>query len=62
MIFLECIGSRASLSAINIENQCVGKLTPDFTFNNVKSGVLVLFNSEFVFEINNGLHTEQYYK
>lgn len=56
------MSSRACLSAINIENQCVGKLTPDFTFNNVKSGVLVLFNSEFVFEINNGLHTEQYYK
>ena len=34
-------GSNPSLSAINIENQCFTKRTPDFTPKNVKSGVLV---------------------
>ena len=36
-------GSNPSLSAINIENQCFTKQTPDFTPKNVKSGVFVLF-------------------
>ena len=35
-------GSNPSLSAINIENQCFTKLTPDFTPENVKSGVFCL--------------------
>ena len=30
-------------TAINIENQCFTKQTPDFTPKNVKSGVFVLF-------------------
>lgn len=34
--------SETSLSAINIENQCFTKLTPDFTPENVKSGVFCL--------------------
>ena len=35
-------GSNPSLSAINIENQCFTKQTPDFTPKNVKSGVCLL--------------------
>ena len=35
-------GSNPSLSAINIENQCFTKSTPDFTPENVKSGVFCL--------------------
>ena len=35
-------GSNPCLSAINIENQCFTKLTPDFTPENVKSGVFCL--------------------
>ena len=35
-------GSNPPLSAINIENQCFTKLTPDFTPENVKSGVFCL--------------------
>ena len=35
-------GSNPLLSAINIENQCFTKLTPDFTPENVKSGVFCL--------------------
>ena len=42
MIFLESIGSRACLSAINAENQQITK-TPSFTPKNVKLGVFVLF-------------------
>ena len=34
--------TRACSSAINIENQCFTKLTPDFTPENVKSGVFCL--------------------
>lgn len=34
--------SETCLSAINIENQCFTKLTPDFTPENVKSGVFCL--------------------
>ena len=30
-------------TAINIENQCFAKQTPDFTPKNVKSGDFVLF-------------------
>ena len=36
-------GSNPSLSAINIENQCFTKQTPNFTPKNVKLGVFVLF-------------------
>ena len=35
-------GSNPPLSAINIENQCFTKQTPDFTPKNVKSGVCLL--------------------
>lgn len=37
MIFLECVGSRARLSATNAENQQIAKQTPSFTPKNVKS-------------------------
>ena len=36
-------GSSPVRTAINIENQCFAKQTPDFTPKNVKSGVLVSF-------------------
>ena len=36
-------GSNPCLSAININNQWFTEIAPDFTPNNVKSGVLVLF-------------------
>ena len=36
-------GSNPCLSAINIGNQWLTRLTPDFTPKNVKSGVFVLF-------------------
>ena len=36
-------GSNPSLSAINLENQGFTKQTPNFTPNNVKLGVFVLF-------------------
>ena len=36
-------GSNPCLSAINIENQCFTKQTPNFTPKNVKLGVFVLF-------------------
>lgn len=43
MIFSESVGSGASLSAINVGNQQITKQTPNFTPNNVKLGVFVLF-------------------
>ena len=36
-------GSNPSLSAINVGNQQITKQTPNFTPNNVKLGVFVLF-------------------
>ena len=36
-------GSNPSLSAINVVNQQITKQTPNFTPNNVKLGVFVLF-------------------
>ena len=36
-------GSNPCLSAINTENQQIAKQTPNFTPNNVKLGVFVLF-------------------
>ena len=42
-------GSNPCLSAINIENQCFTKQTPDFTPKNVKSGVLYLELPDFIF-------------
>ena len=43
MIFSESVGSGAPLSAINVGNQQITKQTPNFTPNNVKLGVFVLF-------------------
>lgn len=43
MIFSESVGSGACLSAINVGNQQITKQTPNFTPNNVKLGVFVLF-------------------
>ena len=37
-------GSSPVRTAINIENQCFTKQTPDFTPKNVKSGVYFLYN------------------
>lgn len=42
MIFLECIGSRASLSAIDIKKVYFTITTPGFTFLSVKSGVVIV--------------------
>ena len=36
-------GSSPVRTAINIENQCFTKLTPDFTPKNVKSGVFLYY-------------------
>lgn len=41
MIFSESISSRACLSAINIENQWIIELIPNFTLNNVELGILL---------------------
>ena len=42
-------GSSPVRTAINIENQCFTKQTPDFTPKNVKSGVLYLELPDFIF-------------
>ena len=57
MIFLECIGSRASLSAINAKNQQITKQTLGFTSNNVKPSVLFTSNS---IPTTYGLHTQRF--
>ena len=43
MIFSESVGSGASLSAINAENQQIVKQAPNFTPKSVKLGAFVLF-------------------
>ena len=53
MIFLESIGSRACLSAINAENQQIIKQTPNFTPKNVKLGVFILFKTNHIRSENN---------
>lgn len=43
MIFLECIGSRASLSAVKPGNQAFVVYTPDFTHKPCKVGCFDVF-------------------
>lgn len=43
MALYETFVLRTSLSAINVGNQQITKQTPNFTPNNVKLGVFVLF-------------------
>ena len=53
MIFLECIGSRACLSAINAKNQQIAKQTLGFTLFDVKPSVCLhrihLYNIRFAY-------------
>ena len=46
-------GSNPSLSAINAENQQIIKQTPNFTPQNVKLGVFILFKTNHIRSENN---------